>query len=164
MNSKKLCLKCKDDFVGMDPPIKYESVPIPGPDSGVPRYTVKQFSMQYNGFGSKVKIINVKFKKLTAELEWKQTFLHSPFHYGFRAVREKYRFSLQRANKGRTFLEQANTARATPSDPQRINYFAVLFADLFKLLIGKCGNSSDKRLKSVSAILYEKNEEDLNYL
>ena len=101
-------------------------------------YSFKQFAMQYNGFGSKVKIINVKFKKLTAELEWKQTFLHSPFYYGFRAAREKYRFRLQRANKGRTFLEQANTARAIPSDPQRINYFAVLFADLFKLLVGKC--------------------------
>jgi len=65
----------------------------------------------------------------------KTDFFTQPFYYGFRAAREKYRIRLQRANKGRTFLEQANTARATPSDPQRINYFAVLFADLFKLLM-----------------------------
>jgi len=67
------------------------------------------------------------------------------------------------------FWEQANTARATPSDPQRINHFKFRFADLFKLFKGKYVNSSDKRfakvfLKFKLRFYMEKAEEDVNYL
>ena len=81
----------------------------------------------------------------------KTDFLNSPFYYGFRTAREKYGFraGYGMQTKVEFFWEQANTARATPSDPQRINHCKFRFADLVKLLIGKYENSSDKRFEKV---------------
>jgi len=74
---------------------------------------------------------------MTAELEWKQTFYTARF-ITVSAQREKNMgsgYSLQ--TKVEFFREQANTAHATPSDPQRINNFKFQFAVLFKVLIGR---------------------------
>ena len=79
----------------------------------------------------------------------KTDFLHSPFYYGFRTAREKYGFraGYGMQTKVEFFWEQANTARATPSDLQRIKRFKKLFLK-FKL----------------RRFYMEKAEEDVNYL